>query len=61
MCELAPFQMECENDEFKHKLRCCSVYHFRQALNNFNSTLPIIGRFVEPYHCEGFKPKGGAK
>ena len=61
MCELAPFKMECENDEFKNNLMCCSVYHLQQALNNFYTSLPGIGKLIPAYHCAGFKKKGGAE
>lgn len=59
MCDIAPFQMECENDEFKHDLMCCRASYLRQAWNNFLTAIPILGRFVSAYHCECFEMKGG--
>lgn len=60
MCDIAPFQMKCENDEFKHGLTCCAVYHLRQSWNNLLKSFPVIGNYIPTYHCEGFKQKGGA-
>lgn len=61
MCDIAPFKMECENEEFKHNLVCCSVSHLRQAWNNFLISIPVIGNFISIYHCECFEKKGGAE
>ena len=57
MCDIAPFQMECINEEYKYKLMSCSVSHLNQAFNNFYLQIPIIKEFVIPYECPNFEVK----
>lgn len=59
MCDIAPFQMECEYDEYKHDLLCCVVCLLKQAFYNLLTEIPIVKIFVQPYHCEMFRMKGG--
>ncbi len=59
MCDIAPFQMKCENDEFHDKLDCCIFAHLSQAWNNLLHSIPIIGDWFPEYHCPHFKPYGG--
>jgi hypothetical protein len=57
MCDIAPFQMECINEEYKYKLMSCTICHLNQAFNNLWLQLPIIKHFVKPYHCPNFEIK----
>ena len=55
MCDIAPFQKECINEEYKDKLMSCAVSHLYQAFNELWLQTPIIKLFVEPYHCPNFE------
>lgn len=57
MCDIAPFQMECENEEFKCDLIVCAVANLNQAVNNLLTEIPIVGMFIRPYHCGAFRVK----
>lgn len=59
MCDIAPFQMKCENEEYKCNLTVCAVAHLNQALNNVLTEIPILGKFIPEYHCGAFRIKGG--
>lgn len=56
MCDIAPLQMKCVNDELNNKLDCCKFAHLSQAWNNLQRSLPIIGNLFDEYHCLHFEP-----
>lgn len=56
MCDIAPLQMKCENDEFNNKLDCCIHAHLSQAWDNFLHSIPVIGDRFHEYHCPHFEP-----
>ena len=57
MCDIAPFQMKCVNEEHKDELMSCAVHHLYQAFNEIWLQAPIIKHFVEPYCCPDFELK----
>ena len=57
MCDIAPFQMECINEQDKDKLMSCAVSHLHQAWNEMWLNTPIIKSFVQPYHCPNYKKR----
>ena len=57
MCDIAPFQMKCENEGCKDKFSSCAVYHLNQAFNEMLLQLPIINQIVVPYRCPDFEIK----
>ena len=61
MCDIAPFQMECDLEEYKEKLTSCAVCHLCQAFNKLWSQTPIIKHFVVPYKCPNFRIKRSAE
>ena len=56
MCDIAPLQMKCENDEFNNKLDCCIHAHLSQAWDNLLHSIPVIGERFPEYHCPHFEP-----
>ena len=59
MCDIAPFQMECLNDDLKHQLLCCEANHLGCAVRELYRSIPIIGEHIPPYQCGMFLPKNG--
>ena len=59
MCDIAPFQMKCEYDDFQHDLFCCRSHHLCQAFNNLYRSIPIVKEFVSEYHCPDFERQAG--
>lgn len=59
MCDIAPFQMKCKYDDFKHDLTCCQAHYLCQALSNMYQLIPIVREFIGEYHCPDFEPKVG--
>lgn len=57
MCKIAPFSMQCENDDVKHDLVACSVHHLCCAFQELKMSLPIIGDWFKSYKCPDFQPK----
>lgn len=57
MCDIAPFQTNCMNEEYKDKLTSCAIHHLNYALNELWLQTPIIKHFVEPYCCPDFEIK----
>ena len=55
MCEIAPFQMECVNDEYD--LTCCRIHKLYCAITELFQSIPLYGRYIENYRCPGFEPK----
>lgn len=58
MCDIAPFSMECEFDDVKHKLVCCKANHLSCAFRQLQQSLPLVGGWFEDYKCQAFEPKG---
>lgn len=57
MCEIAPFGMKCEWEEYSDKLIMCASNRLQQAMNNLLKAIPIMGNFTPEYHCKGFEIK----
>ena len=55
MCDIAPFGMKCEWEDVKDKLFMCNANRLNCALTELVQSIPIVGRFVEPYRCVGFE------
>ena len=62
MCEIAPFEMECEFDDHKNDLVCCRSCMISFYLQQLVFRLPIVGKVFEKYEkkyeCPYFEPKG---
>ena len=53
MCEIAPFQMKCENE--KYDLTCCKVHKLMCAWTELMSHIPIVRLFYPDYYrCPDF-------
>ena len=61
MCNLAPFQRECEFDDFQHDLICCNANHLHEAIYRLLKTSPVVGKFIPEYQCPAFMPKEGVR
>lgn len=57
MCDIAPFFMHCEWEDVKDDLISCNVHHLCCATQELKMSLPIIGRWFQPYRCPQFEPK----
>ncbi len=57
MCDIAPFQMECDLEEHKEKLMSCNICRLHWALNELWSQVPIVKHLVVPYKCPNFRIK----
>lgn len=61
MCDVAPFGMECQNEEYKHQLMCCQVNHLSLHLQELRFSIPLIGKIFEEcenkVECVYFEPK----
>lgn len=53
MCDIAPFQMKCEYEDYD--CVSCAVHHLYQAFSNLLQSIPIVKRFTEPYKCPQFE------
>lgn len=54
MCEIAPFCMKCEIEIYRPNVMCSAnalFYYWSKMLQG----IPLIGRFVEDYHCSHFE------
>lgn len=53
MCEIAPFQMKCENE--KYDLTCCRVHKLMCAWTELMNNIPIVRWFYSDYYrCPDF-------
>lgn len=59
MCEIAPFCMECEYDEYNTTSCCVNKLNF--AVRNLYQSLPVIGKYIDGYRCPHFTIKGKEK
>ena len=60
-CPCAPLGTECVYEKCRKDLLCCSVHILNYHLSELWQSLPIIGEWLEPYHCPDFEieRKGG--
>lgn len=58
MCECAPLYTQCEYDEYKNELFCCTVHRFYFHLTMLEQSIPLIGKWIPDYECSDFCIKG---
>lgn len=57
LCDIAPFKMECINEDYKEELMSCNICRLCWAFNEMWLQIPIIRNFVVPYKCPNFQTK----
>lgn len=55
MCQIAPFQMKCVNEEFD--LMACQCHKLYCALTELKQEIPFVGKYVPDYRCPDFEIK----
>jgi hypothetical protein len=47
---------ECEYEKYHNDLLCCSVHILNHSFREITRTIPILGDWIDEYHCPDYKP-----